>query len=488
MRLNTKKERQRKSPGEKTDRCILGLGYAVVILFLCLMAYMAYFLEVEREDVIGNPYNNPRLDKFSEEVERGRILGNDGTILAMTETDGEGRERRVYPQGELFAHVAGYSTRGRTGLEALGNFYLLSSHVNLLSQGMARLSGRKSPGDSLVTTLDLRLQQTASQALGDRRGAVVVMEPDTGRILAMVSKPGFDPNLVETDWESLTSGDDGQARLLNRASQGLYPPGSVFKIIAALAYIRQHPEDYDQFRFDCDGYFEYGDYTIQCYHGNAHGSQDLFQAFANSCNGAFAAIGLELEPGRLAETAGGLLLGQDLPVDIASSRSRFAMGREAETWEILQTAIGQGLTQMTPLHNAVITAAIANNGVLMKPCLLERVENAAGETVKAFEAEEWGSIMTPEEAGILRAMMRQVVTDGTGSALRTEDYTAAGKTGSAQFETGKDSHAWFTGFAPAEDPQIVVTVVVEEGGSGGQTAAPAARSIFDVYFLGGEAQ
>ncbi|MCI9635541.1 MAG: penicillin-binding protein 2 [Hungatella sp.] len=483
MRLNikreTKKEKRKPSPGEKMNKNMLGLGYGVVVLFMCLMVYMVYFLTVQREEVIGNPYNNPRLDKFSGQVERGRILGNDRTVLAETRTGEDKEEIRVYPFGELFAHGVGYSTRGKTGLEALANFYLLSSHINPLSQAMARLSGRKSPGDWVVTTLDLKLQQAAAEALGDQRGAVVVMEPSTGRILAMVSKPGFDPNGVEADWESLVSEDGGQARLLNRAAQGLYPPGSVFKIVTVLAYIRQHPDDYDQFRFDCDGHFERGDYTIQCYHGNAHGSQDIFQAFANSCNGAFAAMGLELDPGRLLDTATGLLFGQDLPVDMAYTGSRFSMDQEAGDWDIIQTSIGQGLTQMTPLHNALITAAIANNGVLMRPCLLDHVENGAGDVVKDFSPEVWGELMTLREAEILKTMMKQVVTEGTGSALRDADYTAAGKTGSAQFETGKDSHAWFTGFAPAEDPRIVVTVIVEEGGSGGQTAAPVARKIFD---------
>lgn len=483
MRLNikreNKKEKRKPSPGEKMNKNMLGLGYGVVVLFMCLMVYMVYFLTVQREEVIGNPYNNPRLDKFSGQVERGRILGNDRTVLAETRTGEDKEEIRVYPFGELFAHGVGYSTRGKTGLEALANFYLLSSHINPLSQAMARLSGRKSPGDWVVTTLDLKLQQAAAEALGDQRGAVVVMEPSTGRILAMVSKPGFDPNGVEADWESLVSEDGGQARLLNRVAQGLYPPGSVFKIVTVLAYIRQHPDDYDQFRFDCDGHFERGDYTIQCYHGNAHGSQDIFQAFANSCNGAFAAMGLELDPGRLLDTATGLLFGQDLPVDMAYTGSRFSMDQEAGDWDIIQTSIGQGLTQMTPLHNALITAAIANNGVLMRPCLLDHVENGAGDVVKDFSPEVWGELMTPREAEILKTMMKQVVTEGTGSALRDADYTAAGKTGSAQFETGKDSHAWFTGFAPAEDPRIVVTVIVEEGGSGGQTAAPVARKIFD---------
>ena len=158
------------------------------------------------------------------------------------------------------------------------------------------------------------------------------------------------------------------------------------------------------------------------------------------------------------------------------------MNTGADTWEILQTSIGQGNTQITPMHNAMITAAIANGGILMKPYLLERVESSAGEEVKQFLPESAGSLMTADEAEALSGLMRLVVTEGTGSAVRTDAYSVAGKTGSAEFETGRETHAWFTGFAPAESPRLAVTVVVEEAGSGGQVAAPIARSIFDRYF------
>ena len=158
------------------------------------------------------------------------------------------------------------------------------------------------------------------------------------------------------------------------------------------------------------------------------------------------------------------------------------MGSEADTWEILQTSIGQGSTQITPVHNAMLTAAIANGGVLMKPYLIDRVENVLGEEVKKFLPVSQGSLMTADEAEMMSELMRQVVTEGTGSAVRTDAYTVAGKTGSAEFETGRETHAWFTGFAPVDDPQLVVTVVVEEAGSGGQVAAPIARRLFDTWF------
>lgn len=479
------KRENRKTSEEKSNKNILRLTYAVVLLFAVMIGYESYFLTFRREDVINNTYN-ARLDSFSDRIVRGKIRSNNGTVLAETLVGEGGAETRSYPYGPLFAHAAGYLTRGKTGLEAIGNFYMLTSHINLAEQVVRELSGGKNPGDDIYTTLDVELQQTAWDALGDRKGAVVVMEPDTGKILAMVSKPGYDPNTLNQDWEWMVEDEDGQARLLNRATQGLYPPGSVFKLVTLLEYIREHPEDYKDFRFDCGGIYEEGEYKIQCYNRTAHGSVSLEEAFANSCNGAFASMGLGLDKARTRRTAEELLYNSQLPLAVAYSQSAFRMEEDADTWETLQTYIGQGKTLMTPMHCAMITSAIANGGILMKPYLIDHVEHVGGETVKQFMPEAYGSLMTAEEAQILTEMMKAVVTVGTGSAVYTEGYTVAGKTGSAEFETGKETHGWFTGFAPIENPQLVISVIVEESGSGGRTAAPVARAVLDGWFGRGQ--
>lgn len=465
----------------KSNRNILLLTYLVVAVFVGMIGYFGYFLVVQRETTINNTYN-ARLDSFANRVVRGKLLSNDGTVLAETMVGEDGKETRNYPYGPLFAHVTGYSTKGKTGLEALANFYLLTSHVNLIEQTVNELSGEKNLGDNVVTTLDVNLQQVASDALGGRRGAVVVMEPDTGKVLAMISRPEYNPNTLDADWDLLVAPENTDSQLLNRATQGLYPPGSTFKIVTALEYMREHPDDYQDYTFDCDGFYEQGDYTIQCYHQTAHGHQDFKQAFANSCNGAFADIGLNLDLARLNQTAGELLYNKELPLALAYNKSTYKMTDGADTWEILQTSIGQGVTQITPMHNALLSAAIANGGILMTPYFVDHVENVGGEVIKQFMPAAYGSLMTAQEALVLTEWMREVVVTGTGSALRTDAYTVAGKTGSAEFETGKETHSWFTGFAPAEDPQLVVSVLVEEGGSGGKAAAPIARSIFDAYF------
>ena len=480
--VSDKKNTPRKAaPNPKANSCILGITYLMVALFLGLAVYMGYFLQVRSEDVINNSYN-ARLDRFSDRIVRGKIMAGDGTVLAETQVDADGNETRVYYYGSVFDHAVGYSAKGKTGIEALTNFYLLTSHVNLLEQVGNELSGRKNPGDNVYTTLDAELQQAAYAALGDRKGVVIAMEPDTGKVLAMVSKPGYDPNTLLQDWDWLTDGGNGEGQLLNRATQGLYPPGSTFKIVTALEYMREHPGGYRDYQFDCSGVYVNGDYRIKCYHGTAHGHQDFTRSFANSCNGAFSSLGLGLNLGAFRDTAKSLLFNSPLPITgLPYKQSSFQMGPGADTWEILQTSIGQGTTQVTPMHNAMITAAIANGGTLMKPYFLNSVETAGGEEIKKFMPASYGSLMTAGEAEGLTELMRTVVTEGTGSAVRTDAYTVAAKTGSAEFETGKETHAWFTGFAPVENPKLVVTVLVEEGGSGGKAAAPIARQLFDIY-------
>lgn len=465
----------------KANRHILMLTYVITGLFIGLVVYYCYFLTVKSDAVINNSYN-ARLDSFADRVVRGEIKSSDGQVLAGTEVDGEGKETRIYPFDSLFAHVVGYSVNGKTGLESLSNFYLLSSHVNLVEQVVNELSAVKNRGDDVITTLDVDLQKAAYDALGENNGAVVAIEPDTGRILAMVSKPDYNPNTLNADWENLVSEENTTGQLLNRATQGLYPPGSTFKIVTALEYMKENPSSYKSYTFDCDGIYENGDYAIKCYHETAHGRQDLVQAFANSCNGAFASLGLLLDLNGLKNTAIQLLFNEDLALPIACGKSSYTMESGADTWQILQTSIGQGQTQITPIHNAMIAAAIANGGVLMKPYLMDHVENAGGDVIKKFMPQAYGSLMTSKEAANLAELMKAVVTEGTGSALKTDAYQAAGKTGSAEFDKNKETHAWFVGYAPADDPKIAVSVIVEEGGSGGHTAAPIARALFDTYF------
>lgn len=242
---------------------------------------------------------------------------------------------------------------------------------------------------------------------------------------------------MEAEWDSLVNGDSKEARLLNRATQGLYPPGSTFKVITALEYMREHPGAYDGFHFSCDGIYEYENIRIQCYRKTAHGEEDFAASFANSCNGAFASLGLELDLDGLKGLSEQLLFNRDQPLSIPYKQSVYQMETDAEDWEIMQTAMGQGSTLMTPMHNLMVMAAIANDGILMKPYFVDHVENPGGQTVKKFKPEAYGELMVANEAAALKELLVRVVNEGTGSSLRTDAYQAAGKTGSAEFETGE---------------------------------------------------
>ena len=447
-----------------------------------MMGYFAYFQFVKSEDFINSPYNK-RQDLFARKVTRGEIISADGRILAETITDTDGTETRYYPYANMFAHVVGFSTNGKSGLESIANFNLLRSHTMTLEKVVNELQGEKNIGDNVVTTLNYDLQDTAYEALGKYDGAIVVMEPSTGKILAMVSKPDYDPNNIAEDWDELTAEDSESSVLLNRATQGLYPPGSVFKIFTTLEYVHEN-SDYEDYSFDCNGKFTEGDSVIHCYKNKRHGQEDLIGSFADSCNSSFASLGLTLNPDSFTELCDSMLFNTSLPLRFESSKSSFSLDADADVSTVLETSIGQGKTLVTPMHMALVVSAIANDGVLMNPYLIDHTENYNGIVVDAYEPTEYGTLLSTEDASLMQTFMREVVEDGTGERLSGQSYTAAGKTGTAEFSTSsKASLAWFVGYAHREDKEdIAVAVIVEDSGSGSEYAVPIAKKIFDAYY------
>lgn len=467
----------------KRKRGIFLLGTINIALFLLMCGNLIYFTIVKREQVINDTYNHKRQELLAEENSRGTIYAADGTVLARTLELEDGTQQRSYPYGDLYAHVIGYVPNGGAGVEQAANMMLLNSSIAVPEILSNQLEGRKNPGDSVYTSLDPELQQIAYDSLGVYRGAVIVTEAKTGRILAMVSKPDYDPNEIEAIWDDLLADEDSSV-LVNRVTQGLYPPGSTFKIFTALEYMRQNPDTFMQYHFTCNGYFRYGEETINCFHRTVHGEVDFTSSFARSCNSSFANIGVGLDREKFAETLLSLLFNSKLPVNMVYNPSHISMRNDMSDGEIMQTAIGQSETLITPLHLNMVTQAIANHGVMMTPYVIDHVTSADGTIVRQYEPVEIGSVMTEEESQYLTMMMVEVVEHGTATKLSGYDFTAAGKTGSAEYQDNKEgrSHAWFTGFAPAEDPEIVVTVILEAAGTGGDYSAPIARRIFSGYF------
>lgn len=444
-----------------------------------MMVYLCHFVVTNEHEIYNNSYNS-RQDILLSQNYRGSIYSRDEELLAVTKLNGD-VEVREYPYGEMFSHVVGFSTHGRTGIEAQANYYLINSNAPLSDKVVNDMSGEKNPGDNVYTTLDVELQEIAYKSLGVYDGAIIVSEPSTGKILAMVSKPDFDPNTVDSMWDELTA-DTETGKLLNRATQGLYPPGSTFKIITALEYIRQNKDTYNNYKYQCNGHFDLGGFSIECYHGANHGSIGFTKSFAKSCNSSFANIGTGLDRTDFRKTLDDLLFNKELPVKFNYAQSSVQMEEDMTEEDIMQTSIGQGKTQITPLHLNMITCAIANDGVLMKPYAIDYVKNSSGGTVKKFSSSAYGRIITEAESQILTDMMKAVVDEGTARVLSGLQYTAAGKTGSAEYNSKGDSHAWFTGFAPAEDPQVCVTIIIEGAGAGGDYAVPVAKRLFDAYF------
>ncbi len=459
-------------------------AWIFVLLFMLLIGRVVFINVFEAEDLRNN-INNTKADNNTGNVIRGDILTTDGTVLATTLMDENGDQTRSYPFDNVFAHVIGYASNGKAGLEAEENYELLTSHSSLLKQIQADEKGEKVQGDRVVVTLDEKLQQTAYYALGSYSGAVVVMEPDSGKILAMVSKPDFNPNSIGSEWENLVS-DTSSSSLLNRATQGLYPPGSTFKMLTTLAYLRAHPTDYSSFLWDCQGALSQGDVTITCYGDQVHGQEDLASAFANSCNTAYAQIGLELDNSDFRDVAEEFLFNRSLPTGMQHSQSKFSLTDDSSSGEQMTTAIGQGDTLVTPLHMALITSAIANGGIMMHPYYVDHIETYDGTLVKQYDPEIYKKVLTPDEAGILTEYMTRTVENGTAVALSGNGYTVAGKTGSAEYErdgvTG--THSWFCGFAQTAEPHIAVAVIAEDGGTGSSTAVPIAKQILDTFFYG----
>lgn len=446
-----------------------------------MMTYTCHYAITHQQELINNSYNG-RQEIFAAQNTRGSIFAAGGQVLAETQTDADGNERRVYPYDNLFAHAVGYATNGRFGVEAAANYYLINSNARLSDKVASDVAGSKYPGDSVVTTLDVGLQEVAAKSLGVYKGAIIVSEPSTGKILAMVSKPDFNPNEIDALWDGLIQ-DKESTVLLNRVTQGLYPPGSTFKIVTALEYIRENPDSYGQYSYQCNGRYSSGQDTINCYHGSVHGHEDFTRSFAKSCNASFANIGMKLDRTRWGQTLDGLLFNQELPVSFAYNRSKLVVNADTSDSDILQASIGQGTTQITPLHLNMITCAIANGGTVMKPYLVDHVKNNEGTVIKQFSPDSYKELLTQTEAAVLTELMTAVVESGTGTKLAGLTYTAAGKTGSAEYNNVKtDSHAWFTGFAPAQEPEVCVTIIIEGAGSGGDYAVPIAKRIFDEYF------
>ena len=501
------------------DRRVRRLTIALSGLFVLLFAQISYVQVFHADAIAGDPANARRQLIAEYKVFRGPLLASDGqTALALSrKTKGELVYQRRYPDGPLYAGATGFYSVvfGRSELEQAMNPYLNGDAAELAAQTFADLVlGNPKKGAAVVTTLEAELQATAANALGSQPGAVVALDPNTGAVLAMVSNPTYDPNLlssgtgeqIRTQWDKLNG--DPSHPLLSNVNDQLIPPGSTFKIVTASAALEDGANLQTTYDNPPELDLPLSSGTLQNF-GNAHCAGGASQitlalAFQTSCNVTFGEIGLELGAEKLqaqAEAYGFCrtdppdqsdCVEPTIPFTIPFQTGRFPVPGYFEGNDPLVaiSAIGQDNVLANPLQMALVAATVANGGTMMQPQLVSEVRDPQGRVVKTFEPQEYGRPISPGTAQALTQMMVSVVDGGTGTAARVPGVTVAGKTGTAQHGEGAFPHAWFTAFAPAEDPQIAVAVIVLDGGdlqdeaTGGQVAAPIAAQVIDAYLNG----
>lgn len=482
LRLTPEELQERKEVRKKRrsqNREILAVTYVFAGLFVLMIGYFVYFNAFVSKDVINSAYN-VRVNSFADTVVRGNILSADGTILAETLVDDSGNETRYYPLGRIFAHAIGTSEINQSGVELSQNFYMLQSNGNPLMNALQDIRGEKNQGDQVVTTLNAELQEAAYNVLGNNDGAVIAIEPATGRILAMVSKPDYDPNTLTADYESIVADEDNDV-LLNKTTFGRFVPGSIFKTMTALAFVRSGA-DYNAYSYLCEGQINLGgEEYITCFNQTVHGEEDFEDSFAYSCNSSFGNIGLRLPANQLKSTCESLFFNKELPTNIPHTKSIFSLASDANDWEIAATSIGQGHNQVTPLHMAMLAATIANGGNMMEPYMVDAVETSGGgRRVKKYLPESYGQVLSTQEADLLGGLMESVVNYGTATSLSGYGYSVAGKTGTAEVE-GRGDNSWFIGYAPADQPKIAICVLVENDEGYYESALPVANAVLQTY-------
>jgi peptidoglycan glycosyltransferase len=473
------------------------LSLLAALLFLSLLLSTTWIQFVDAKSINALP-NNRRTQLFNYTQQRGAILVAGDTIASSKPAADEFKWTRVYAEGPRYAHVTGFfsfSIPPDRGLEYAENDLLSGRSDKLFYRRVSDLlTGRRPAGASLELTINPKAQVAADTALGNQRGAVVAIDPSTGAILAMVSHPAYDPNVLtlhdsaklQAAWTKLTTADGYP--LINRAISGnLYPPGSTFKLITAAAALESGDYTKDSVipgpaALDLPGVKD----PLANHDHQPCGPDDkttLDHALTISCNTAFAALGMKLGADALRAQAAKFGFGQTLHIPMTTTPS--SVPAELNPPQTAQSAIGQFEVKATPLQMAMVAAAIGNEGIVMQPYLVERVVSSDLKTIETATHHELGTAISPGSAEQLTQMMTDVVSSGTGTPAQITGIAVAGKTGTAQHGVGAAPHAWFTGFAPAAKPRVAVAVVVEDGGlagseaAGGTVAGPIAKAVME---------
>lgn len=467
----------------KEETRLIVLLCAVGLLFLCLVGYLTYIEIFSKDKFINNSFNQ-RQWKLEEDTLRGEIVDREGVVLARSIMSDDGKSQiREYPYKDLYTHVIGYTSKiyGRSQIELNYNKQLAGlTDAGALSGLTEQISGTKT-GDTVTLTISNRLQRVAANAMRGRHGAVVAIQPQTGEVLCMLSNPSFMPDSVslQEKWSTLT--DDENSPFVSRATNGLYAPGSIFKTILLSAALENGFED---IMFEDNGEFVVGNKTFKNSGNKAHGNIDLKQAYAVSSNVAFMQLGEQLGEALVKEYMEKFRIGDKIPFDISVASSRFDYEEKLGKGDFAQLCIGQGKLLVTPMQMALMTSAVANDGIMQKPYLVSKVTNSLGITVESTKPQIMDRVLNASTANKVAEYMQNVVDSGTGYNARISGIDVAGKTGTAENEIENKEHTWFVGFAPKDNPTIAVAVVCEySGNTGGSDGAPVAAALFKEWLV-----
>lgn len=469
--------------------------------FIALISYIAYFQVFKGPD-IANDSGNKRLWARRNEILRGTIYDKDGNPLTNSIRVDKFNQSREYIYGDLYVHALGYIDErfGITGLEEeydneLSKYSSFSNGIRSLLKNLDLKKAfenrdEEKIGNGIVTTLDYNLQKVAYDAMGDLKGAVVALNPKTGEVLAMVSKPTYDPKNLEQTIEDANTGVDTESKLLNRTINGLYPPGSVFKTITLAAALENDPSITGR-TFNDTGKITFDDGTeLNNYMKQAHGNLDLQMAYRVSSNVVFGTLSMEMGNEKLKEVAERFGFNSRVPgIGMSISESRFPSLKDYELGNIAQSGIGQASVLSSPMQMAIVAATVANDGVLMEPKLVNKIVDKDGNTIKEIQNKTLQSdVISKEIANTIKDYMGYLVSNNIYRWPAFEGTNAGGKTGTADYmlDDGSEGvpHGWFISAAPLDDPKIAVAVIVEQGENGAGSAADIASKVVRAAVLG----
>ena len=452
------------------------VALGMTVMFFVLSLGLVYWQVIKANSLLENPAN-PRLRLMESRVKKGEILDRNGQVLAQTKVT-NGKTVRSYPEGEIYEPLIGYVTaqHGSAGLEAALAGWLLGIRSPTPAQAIDQLFEIPSQGDNVVLTLDSKIQQIAYNALKGKQGAAVAIDPRTGQVLALVSQPSFDPNSLDENWTEISK--PGSTDLLNKAFS-LFPPGSVMKVVTSKALFSAGINTSKL--FDDKGSTLINGQVISDENTSGFGQINYDLAIAYSSNVYFATQTVKAGQKYFLSAVKAYGFGQKIPflLDIPDSRitNKKEIPDQLSTNLLAASAYGQGQVLASPFHMALITAGIANRGVMMTPYIVDRVLGPKQKVIYQAQPKPWLKPLTKAEANKITGAMVTAVKVGTAAPGALSNVQVAAKTGSAQPGGNVQTHAWYIAFAPADKPQIAVAVLVENGGAGGEASAPIAKKM-----------